>query len=67
MTEQPNREVAVLNAALELRLAERAAYLDQACAGDAALRRRVEELLEAHEPAQRELVWSDCRPVGRGY
>src|SRR5438093_6854034 len=51
MTEQPNREVAVLNAALELRPAERAAYLDQACAGDAALRQRVEELLEAHEQA----------------
>ena len=29
--------------------AERAAYLDQACAGDAELRRRVEDLLEAHD------------------
>jgi eukaryotic-like serine/threonine-protein kinase len=28
--------------------AERAAYLDRACAGDAGLRRRVEELLAAH-------------------
>src|SRR4051794_36601169 len=28
--------------------AERVAYLDQACAGDATLRRRVEELLQAH-------------------
>jgi serine/threonine-protein kinase len=28
--------------------AERAAYLDEACAGDAALRRQVEELLRAH-------------------
>jgi tRNA A-37 threonylcarbamoyl transferase component Bud32 len=28
--------------------AERAAYLDQACAGDETLRQRVEELLEAH-------------------
>ena len=37
MTEQPNREVAVLNAALELRPAERVAYLDEACAGDEAL------------------------------
>lgn len=40
MTEQPNREVAVLNAALELQPAERAAYVDQTCAGDAALRRQ---------------------------
>ena len=28
--------------------AERAAYLDKACAGDAALRRRIEALLESH-------------------
>jgi non-specific serine/threonine protein kinase/serine/threonine-protein kinase len=28
---------------------ERAAYVDQACAGDAELRRRVEELLQAHD------------------
>jgi serine/threonine-protein kinase len=33
--------------------AERAAYLDAACAGDAALRRRVEALLRAHEAASR--------------
>src|SRR5262245_36524755 len=52
MTEQPNREVAVFNAALELRTAERAAFLDQACAGDAALRRRVEALLRAHNQAE---------------
>jgi tetratricopeptide (TPR) repeat protein/tRNA A-37 threonylcarbamoyl transferase component Bud32 len=31
--------------------AERAAYLDQACAGDEALQRRVEQLLEAHAGA----------------
>ena len=31
--------------------AERAAYLDQACAGDAALRQRVEELLQASDEA----------------
>jgi hypothetical protein len=29
--------------------AERAAFLDQACAGDLALRKSVEELLQAHE------------------
>src|SRR5690349_5653609 len=56
MTESPNREVAVLNAALELRPAERAAYLDQACAGDAALRKQVEDLLLSHEQAQDFLV-----------
>src|SRR5204863_9874749 len=31
--------------------AERSAYLDAACGGDAALRRRVEELLRAHDQA----------------
>src|SRR5580704_3964199 len=33
--------------------ADRAAYLDGACAGDAALRRRVEALLAAHDSAGR--------------
>ncbi len=33
--------------------ADRAAYLDGACAGDAALRRRVEALLAAHDGAGR--------------
>src|SRR6516162_7928597 len=31
--------------------ADRSAYLDEACAGDAALRRRVEALLKAHDDA----------------
>ena len=53
MTDHPNREVAALNAALELRPEERAAYLDQACAGDAALRKQVEALLQSHEQATR--------------
>jgi tetratricopeptide (TPR) repeat protein len=40
---------AILFAALELgSAAERAAYLDTACAGDAELRRQVEKLLKAH-------------------
>src|SRR5260221_531468 len=52
MTEGQNYEVVVLNAAVELREAERAAYLDTACAGNAALRQRVEGLLRAHEAAE---------------
>ena len=40
---------AILFAALELgSAAERAAYVDTACAGDAELRRQVEKLLKAH-------------------
>jgi eukaryotic-like serine/threonine-protein kinase len=41
----------VLEAALGVRPAEREAYLDEACAGDAALRHEVESLLAAHEAA----------------
>src|SRR5262245_17599666 len=45
-------EEAIFAAALEKSTpAERAAYLDEACAGDAALRRRVEALLQSHEGA----------------
>ena len=52
MTGGLNREVVVLNAALELHGAKRSAYLDEACSGDVALRQRVEELLRAHEQAE---------------
>ena len=39
----------IIFAALEKKTAaERAAYLDEACGADAALRLRVEQLLEAH-------------------
>jgi len=51
MSETPHPEVVILNAALELPPAARAAYLDHACPGDAALRRQVETLLAAHEQA----------------
>jgi serine/threonine protein kinase len=47
MPQPSEREIEVFNAALELPAAERVAYLDQACAGDAALRQRVEEFLQA--------------------
>src|SRR6266545_367970 len=41
-------EETLFHQALEKPAGERAAFLDEACAGDAALRRRVEVLLEAH-------------------
>src|ERR1019366_7649719 len=50
-TNQPDRELAVFNAARRLPVSERAAYLDEACAGDAALRQRIEELLQASDEA----------------
>ena len=49
MTEPPDRELAVFSAARRLPVGERAAYLEEACAGDASLRRRLEELLKASE------------------
>jgi len=63
MSEPTNREVVVLNAALELRPAERAAYLDEACAGDAALRQQVEDLLRADAAAEGFL---EAPPAGLG-
>jgi eukaryotic-like serine/threonine-protein kinase len=51
MIDPPDRELAVFSAARLLHPGERGAYLDQACAGDAALRQRVEELLRAGDEA----------------
>src|SRR6266404_2568455 len=51
MSEPSEREVVVFSAARRLPPAERAEYLEEACAGDAALRQRVEELLQASEEA----------------
>src|SRR5262245_34716665 len=42
----------LLEEALELEASERAAFLDQACAGDEEMRRKVEALLVAHGRAQ---------------
>jgi eukaryotic-like serine/threonine-protein kinase len=51
MNEAEQREEAVFEAALPLPADQRAALLDEACAGDADLRRRVEVLLSAFERA----------------
>jgi len=47
MTNHPVRELEIFSAARRLPASAHAAYLDQACGGDAALRQRVVELLEA--------------------
>ena len=49
MTNPPDLEVAVFTAAVALAAAERAAHLDQACAGDPALRLKIEALLRVHD------------------
>ena len=51
MIDPPDRELAVFSAARLLHPGERGAYLDQACAGDTALRQRIEELLRAGDEA----------------
>src|SRR5258708_2130745 len=51
MSSPPNREVAIFSAALELPASQRAAYLQEACADDPALRLRLEALLRVHEEA----------------
>src|SRR5580693_3834778 len=51
MTNPPDREVAVFSTALRLPAGDRATFLDEACAGDAALRQRVEDLLQASDEA----------------
>ena len=66
MPQPSERDIEVFNAALELPPAERAAYLDRACAGDAALRLRVEELLKANEAAGGFLEDTVAVPPGPG-
>src|SRR5437763_15277138 len=51
MNTPPNREVAAFSAALQLPAGQRAAYLNEICADDPALRQRVEALLRVHEEA----------------
>ena len=45
----PSQEEALFTLAVEKPPAERAAFLDRECSGDAELRQRVEILLQAHE------------------
>src|SRR5262249_40121932 len=51
MSNSFQREAAIFKEAAGLPQDKRAVYLDEACAGDAILRRRVEELLQADDEA----------------
>ena len=66
MPQPSEREIEVFNAALELPTQERAVYLDEACAGDAKLRQRVEEFLQASEAAGAFLESPAAVPPGPG-
>jgi serine/threonine protein kinase len=52
MNPEPDPVESVFAAALARPAGDRAAYLDEACTGDPALRRRVEALLRAHDGAR---------------
>ena len=65
MIDPPDREMAVFSAARRLPALERAAYLDEACADNAALRQRVEDLLQAGEKAGAFLENPAAGPPGR--
>src|SRR5258705_9851616 len=49
MSDVPAQEIDLFAAAIELPVAERAAYLDRACSGDVDLRQRVDGLLKEHD------------------
>jgi eukaryotic-like serine/threonine-protein kinase len=51
MPAEPKQVKSIFLDAVEKPAAERAAFLDQACGDDAALRQRIEELLRAHDQA----------------
>ncbi len=51
MSESPDREEAIFDAASQLPPEKRAEYLGQACGDDAGLRQRIEALLHSHEQA----------------
>src|SRR5882724_2969808 len=51
MNDPLKRDVVVFAEALQLPVAERSAYLENACGADAELRQRVERLLKAHDHA----------------
>jgi eukaryotic-like serine/threonine-protein kinase len=64
MNSKPQREEALFQAAAQLAGAERAAFLDSACRGDAALRQRLEALLAAHNVKDSFLESEEPKPGG---
>ena len=49
MNDDAGRDVAVFTEAIKVPVRDRVAFLDEACAGDDSLRRKVEALLKAHD------------------
>ena len=61
MDQPRQREAAIAQAAQLLGRADRAAFLHQACAGDAQLRQRIESLLEGTATSPRETTSTDAK------
>ncbi len=51
MTDQSGRDIEVFMGAIQLPIEQRVAFLDQVCAGDQQLRRRIEALLKSNDRA----------------
>src|SRR3989442_14801355 len=63
---EPRKPVgAIFDAAIELPPERRAAHVQEACAGDDALRQRVEALLRAHESAESFMARPAVAPSGQ--
>ena len=63
----PTREEALFTLAVEKAPAERTAFLDRECSGDAELRQRIEILLQAHERPGEFLNRSPAEPPGKTF
>src|SRR5271167_3529658 len=63
---EAQREAVLFQAAAQLTASVRATFLDGACPGDAALRRRLEVLLEAHDAKDTFLEPQEAEPAGQG-
>jgi len=63
MNNFPNSEAEIFTEVIQLPAGERAAFLEQACGGDARLRRRVEALLQTHAQVGDFLEQSPRKPA----
>jgi hypothetical protein len=66
MINPSDREVAIFGEVRRLEVSQRAGYLEGACAGDAALRQRVEDLLRTDSEIGAFLEDSAATPLGTG-
>jgi len=66
MDNNPDRAVAIFNTVLQLPVGQRGAYLDEVCAGDNALRLKIEVLLGVHDEVGTFLEFPTQEPGSSG-